>query len=81
MPEGGIVDRDADVDIIGYIKFGDGGIVNGIDDAIVGGHDVTVDVDEVGTGSIVVVTIEKLLSATCRSLWAITNLFPEVTNV
>ena len=67
MPEGGIVDRDADVDIISYIKFGDGGIVNGTDDAIVGGHDVTVGVDEVGTGSIVVVIIVKLLSASSKT--------------
>lgn len=67
MPEGGIADRDADVDIIGYIEFGDGGIVNGTDDAIVGGHDVTVDVDEMGTSSTVVVIIVKLLSASCKT--------------
>ena len=47
---GGIVDIAADVDIIGRIEFRDGGIVNGMDNAVVDWHDVVVDVGEVGTG-------------------------------
>ena len=60
---GGIVDMAADVDIIGRVEFrGAGGIVNGMDYAVVDWHDVVVDVSEVGTGDGVVVTIEELWS-------------------
>ena len=60
---GGIVDIAADVDIIGPVEFRGGGIVDGIDSAVVDWHDVVVDVGEVGTGGGVVVTIEELWSA------------------
>ena len=60
---GGIVDIAADVDIIGRVEFKVGGIVNGIDNAVVDWHDVVVDVGEVGTGGGVVVTREELWSA------------------
>ena len=53
---GGIVDMAADVDIIGRVEFRGGGIVDGMDNAVVDWHDV----GEVGTGGGVVVTIEEL---------------------
>ena len=52
----------ADVDIIGRVEFRGGGIVDGMDNAIVDWHNVVVDVGEVGTGGRVVVTIEELWS-------------------
>ena len=60
---GGIVDMAADIDIIGCIKFRGGGIVDGMDNAVVYWHNVAVDVGEVGTGGGVIVTIEELWSA------------------
>ena len=63
MTAGGIVDMAADVDIIGRIEFRAGGIVDGMDNAIVDWHNVVVNVGEVGTGGGVVVTIEELWSA------------------
>ena len=63
MAGGGIVDMAADVDIISRVEFRGGGIVDGMDNAIVDWHNVVVDVDEVGTGGGVVVTIEELWSA------------------
>ena len=56
----GIVDMAGDVDIIGRVEFRGGGIVDGMDNAVVDWHDVVVDVSEVGTGGGVVVTIEEL---------------------
>ena len=53
----------ADADIIGRVEFRGGGIVNGMDNAVVDWHGVVVDVGEVGTGGGVVVTIEELWSA------------------
>ena len=50
----------ADVDIISRVEFRVGGIVDGMDDAIVDWQDVFVDVGEVRTGGGVVVTIEEL---------------------
>ena len=64
---GGIVDMAADIDIIGHVEFRGGGIVDGMDDAVVDWHDVAVDVSEVGTGGGVVVTIEELWSALCKA--------------
>ena len=63
---GGIVGMAADVDIIGRVEFRDGGIVDGMDDAVVDWHDV-VDVCEVGTGGGVVVMIEELWSVLCQA--------------
>ena len=60
---GGIVDMAADVDIIGRVEFRGGGIVDGMDNAVVDWYDVAVDVGEVGTGGGVVITIEELWSA------------------
>ena len=57
---GGIVDMAADVDIIGRVEFRGGRIVDGMNDGVVDWHDVVVDVDKVGTGGGVVVTIEEL---------------------
>ena len=68
----------ADVYIIGRNEFRGGGIVDGMDNAVVDWHDVVVDVGEVGTGGGVVITIEELWSALYKA-WAITDLFPEVT--
>ena len=53
----------ADIDIIGCIEFRGGGIVDGMDNAVVDWYDVVVDVGEVGTGGGVVITIEELWSA------------------
>ena len=53
----------ADVDIIGLVEFRGGGIVDGMDNAVVDWYDVVVDVGEVGTGGGVVITIEELWSA------------------
>ena len=53
----------ADVDIIGHVEFRGGGIVDGMDNAVVDWYDVVVDVGEVGTGGGVVITIEELWSA------------------
>ena len=64
---GGIVGMAADVDIIGCVEFRGGGIVDGMDDAVMDCHDVVVDVGEVGTGGGVVVTIEKLWLALCKA--------------
>ena len=55
------------VDIISHVKFRGGGIVDGMDDAVVDWHDVVVDVGEVGTSDGVVVTIEELWSALCKT--------------
>ena len=60
---GGIVDMAADIDIIGHVEFRGGGIVDGMDNAVVDWHNVAVDVGEVGTGGGGVVTIEELWSA------------------
>ena len=57
---GGIVDMAADIDIIGRVEFRGGGIVDGLDNAVVDWHNVAVDVGEVGTGGEVVVMIEEL---------------------
>ena len=64
---GGIVDMAADVDIIGRVEFRGGEIVDGMDNTVVDWHDVVVDVDEVGTGGGVVITIEELWSALCKA--------------
>ena len=64
---GGIVGMAADVDIIGCVEFRGGGIVDGMDDALVNCHGVVVDVGEVGTGGGVVVTIEKLWLVLCKA--------------
>ena len=53
----------ADVDTISYVEFRGGGIVDGMDNAVVDRYDVVVDVGEVGTGGGVVITIEELWSA------------------
>ena len=53
----------ADVDIISRVEFRGGGIVDGMDNAVVDRYDVVVDVGEVGTGGGVVITIEELWSA------------------
>ena len=66
MAGGGTVDMAADVDIIGRVEFRGGGIVDGMDNAVVDWHNV-VDVGEVGTGGGVVVTIEELWSALCKA--------------
>ena len=63
---GGIVGMAADVDIIGRVEFRDGGIVDGMDDAVVDWYNI-VDVGEVGTGGGVVVMIEELWSALCKA--------------
>ena len=47
MSEGRIVGRVANMDMIGHVRFGGRGIVNGMDDAVVSRHGVVVDVDEV----------------------------------
>ena len=65
---GGIVDMAADVDIISRVEFRGGGIVDGMDNAVVDWYDVVVDVGEVGTGGGVVITIEELWSA-LRKAW------------
>ena len=58
----------ADVDIIGCVEYRGGGIVNGMDDAIVDWHKVVVDVGEVGTGGRMVVTIEELRVSIVQSV-------------
>ena len=65
--EGGIVGIAADVEIIGRVEFGGGGIVAGTDDAVADGYDMAVDVDEEHTGGGEVVTIEGVLSALCKA--------------
>ena len=57
----------ADIDIIGHVEFRGWRIVDGMDDAVVDWHDVSVDVGEVGTGGGVVVTIEELWSALSKA--------------
>ena len=57
----------ADIDIISRVKFKGGGIVDGMDYAVVDWYDVVVDVGEVGTDGGVVVTIEELWSALCKA--------------
>ena len=57
----------ADADIIGRIEFRGGGIVDGIDNAVVDWQDVVVDVGEVGTGGGMVVTIEELWLALSKA--------------
>ena len=58
----GILEMAADVDIVGRIEFRGGGIVDCMDNAVVDWHNVVVDVGEVRTGGVVVVTIEELWS-------------------
>ena len=66
LPEGEIVGRAADMEIINRIEFGGEGIVTGIDDTVGDRYDLAVNVNEVGTGSKVVVTIEGIWSALCK---------------
>ena len=65
--EGEIVGKAANVKIISCVESGGGEVITGTNDAIMNKYDIVGDVDEVGISGGVVVTIQQLLPALCKT--------------